>query len=119
MFRSLNFEVKSLETAYKGTVGKYACRKRLKRNQYYSIQRENGTQIEIILDKTIKAREKFYCEMLKKEKGLKIREEIQCVFKKYNSELDEYQYITVYLGSARTAYTFINTSDVLEKLKKR
>ena len=118
MFRSLNFEIKSLETAYKGTVGKYACRKKVKRNQDYSIKCETGTQIEIILDKTIEARAKFYCDTLKKEKGLKIKEEIQCVFKKYNNEINEYQYITIYLGSSKTTYTFINNGDVLEKLKK-
>ena len=40
------------------------------------------------------------------------------MFKKYDNELNEYQYITIYLGSSKTTYTFINNGDVLEKLKK-
>ena len=117
MFKSLKFEIIPLEKAYNGTVGKYACRKKVKKNQDYKIKCESGLQIETILDQTIEAREILYSDLLKKEKGLKIKEEIQCVFKYYNQELEEYIYITVKLGSGKTSYTFINTSDIHNKLK--
>ena len=118
MFKLLSFEIKQLETAYNGTVGKYACRKKVKKNHDFSIKCENGLQIEVILNKTIEARRKFYTDLLTKERGLKIREQIQCVFKKYNQELDDFEYMTVHLGSAKTSYTFINSSDIDDKLKR-
>ena len=55
---------------------------------------------------------------MKKEKGLKIKEQLQCVFKTYDEEHDEYKYVTVYLGNAKTTYTFINSGDILDKLKR-
>ena len=117
-FKKFTFEIKSLETAYNGTVGKFACRRKVKKNQDYSIKCQNGLQIEVILDKTIESRQTFYSDLLKKEKGLKIKEQIQCVFKTYDEEHDEYKYVTVYLGNAKTTYTFINSGDILDKLKR-
>ena len=69
MFKSLKFEIIPLEKAYNGTVGKYACRKKVKKNQDYKIKCESGLQIETILDQTIEAREILYNDLLKKEKG--------------------------------------------------
>ena len=43
---------------------------------------------------------------------------MQCVFKSYNEEQDEYIYSTVYLGNSKTSYTFINSGDVMKSLKK-
>ena len=83
LFTTVQFEIKPFETAYDGTVGNFFCRKKVGKNKDFIIPCKSGTQIEVILDKTIESRYQFYSDLLKRERGLKVNEKIKCVFKKY------------------------------------
>ena len=118
MFTTVQFEIKPFETAYDGTVDNLSCRKKVGKNKDFIIPCKSGTQIEVILDKTIESRYQFYSDLLKRERGLKVNEKIKCVFKKYMVELNQYDYRTSTLGDERTSYTFVNESDILKTLKR-